>query len=265
MSVEAFFQREGERFLPTDRSRGPWDRESLHGRVISGLLAYAIEQRHGDEGFHPARLTTDMFRLAPHAPVEVATRVAREGNRIRVVDATMIAGGVEVARASVVLLRKAEQPPGQVWTPPSWDAPPPEQLPEPRYEGRPERALTWEPAWETRTVGEGGFGSLMQKRAWLRETVDFIEGEATSPFMRVAAAADFANPLANSGDAGLNFINSDVTLYLHRLPVDEWVGFEVMSHQSHEGVAVGECALYDREGPIGRSLVCAVAQVQRRR
>jgi acyl-CoA thioesterase len=263
MAGEAFFAREGERFLPGDRARGPWDRESLHGRVISGLLAYAIEQRHGDAAFHPARLTVDMFRLAPHAPLEVHTRAVREGKRIRAVDASMVAGGVEVARASAVLLRKAEQPPGHVWSPPAWDAPPPEQIAPPRYEGAPGRAATWDPAWETRNIN-GDFGSVGPKRAWLRETVDFIEGEATSAFVRVAAAADFANPLSNSGDAGLNFINSDVTVYLHRLPVDEWVGFEVTSHHSHEGVAIGECALYDREGAIGRSTVCAVAQVQRR-
>ena len=82
--------------------------------------------------------------------------------------------------------------------------------------------------------------------------------------MRAAAAADFANPLSNGGDAGLNFVNADVTLYLHRLPVGEWIGFEVASHQSASGVAVGECTLYDVEGPIGRSAVCAVAQIQRR-
>ena len=37
-------------------------------------------------------------------------------------------------------------------------------------------------------------------------------------------AADFTNPLANSGDQGLEFVNADYTLYLHRLPVGEWIG-----------------------------------------
>jgi len=41
------------------------------------------------------------------------------------------------------------------------------------------------------------------------------------------AAADIANPLANSGTNGLEFINGDITLYIARLPVDEWIGFEV--------------------------------------
>ena len=267
--AEAFFRRDGDEFVPGDAARGPWDRESLHGRVLSGLLGYAIEQRHGDPAFQIARLTVDMFRLAPHAPVAVETRPAREGNRIRVIDATMRVGDVEVARASAVLLRRTDQPEGTVWSPPDWDAPRPEDVPAPVREGR----FGFDAGWDTRNVvgsmgggpgGPGGPGAApVQKRSWMRSTIDFVEGEATTPFVRAAAAADFSNPLANSGDRGLNFVNADATLYLHRLPVGEWIGFEVASHESAAGIAVGECTLYDVEGAIGRSAVCAVAQVRR--
>ena len=90
------------------------------------------------------------------------------------------------------------------------------------------------------------------------------EGEPLTPFMRAAIAADFTNPFANSGEGGLNFVNADVTLYLHRLPVGEWVGFEVSGHHSAQGVAVAECTVYDEDGPIGRSTVCSVANTHRR-
>jgi acyl-CoA thioesterase len=103
-----------------------------------------------------------------------------------------------------------------------------------------------------------------QKRTWIRENRELIEGEALTPFLRAAVAADFTNPFANSGDAGLNFVNADITLYLHRSPVDEWIGFEVASHQSDEGIAVAECTLYDVQGAIGRSTVCGVANQRRR-
>jgi hypothetical protein len=39
-------------------------------------------------------------------------------------------------------------------------------------------------------------------------------------------------PFANSGDQGLQFINADIILYLRRLPVDDWLGFEVPGHLS---------------------------------
>src|SRR6266436_5307688 len=74
---------------------------------------------------------------------------------------------------------------------------------------------------------------------------------------RPAVAADFASPFANAGDQGLSYINSDVTLYLHRLPVKEWIGLEVVNHHATDGVAIGECFLYDQQGPSGASSIPA--------
>ena len=41
---------------------------------------------------------------------------------------------------------------------------------------------------------------------------------------RAALSADFASPLANSGPAGIDYINADLTLHLGRLPEGEWIG-----------------------------------------
>ena len=94
----------------------------------------------------------------------------------------------------------------------------------------------------------------------MSEVRDLVEGAPLTPFVRVAVAADFASPFANAGDHGLGYINSDVTLYLHRLPVQEWIGFEVVNHHATDGVAIGECFLYDQQGPIGTATVAALAQ-----
>src|SRR5437660_920867 len=158
MTNQPFFTRDRDAFIPTPVASGPWDPNSLHGRVIIGLLAFAIEQRHGADDFVPARLTVDMFRLPTLAPIEVTTKLIRDGLRIKVVE------------------------------------------------------------------------------------------------------ADFASPFANAGGHGLGYINSDVTLYLHRLPLQEWIGFEVVNHHATDGVAIGECFLYDQQGPIGTSTVAALAQ-----
>ena len=113
--------------------------------------------------------------------------------------------------------------------------------------------------WATRQIS-GGFGTVGQKRLWMSEVRDLVEGAALTPFVRVAVAADFASPYANAGDHGLGYINSDVTLYLHRLPVTQWIGFEVVNHHATDGIAIGECWLYDEQGPIGTSTVAALAQ-----
>ena len=97
----------------------------------------------------------------------------------------------------------------------------------------------------------------------MSEVRELVEGEALTPFTRVAVAADFASPFANAGDKGLGYINSDVTVYLHRLPKTPWVGFETINHHATDGVAIGECFLYDEEGPIGSAACAALAQSRR--
>ncbi len=249
-----FFERSGGSYLPGPHTRGPWSPDSLHGRLLAGLFAHVFERDHHEPPFHFARLTVDMFRMPRIAPIELESEVVRDGRRIRVVVGSMTSEGREIARATAVLLRRAENPPGTVWSPPSWDAPPPDELPVQKLEG-----TGWTPMWETRPIGGPTFGGSGRKRAWLRETHPLVAGELLTPFVRVAESADFTSPLANSGEGGLHFVNADITLYLQRLPRDEWVGFEVASHQSADGIAVGDCTLYDQAGPIGKSVVCAVA------
>src|ERR1700692_1176929 len=135
MTIQPFFTTDRDAFMPTKVANGPWDPNSLHGRVIIGLLAFVIEQRHGADDFVPARLTVDMFRLPPRAPVEIKTRLGRDGLRIKVIEADFLSGGVAMARASCQLLRKTENPQGTVWSPPNWDVPAPADIaapPDPR-------------------------------------------------------------------------------------------------------------------------------------
>ncbi len=254
MSNEPFYTRDGERFVPTQSARGPWDPKSLHGRVIIGLLAAEIERRHCEPGLIPARLTVDMYRLPDLSPVQVTTRVVRDGYRIKVIDAEFFSNGVSMARATAQLLRQTENPEGSVWSPRNWDVPKPDAIEPPA-----DRRAGMGGMWAMKPIS-GGMGFAGQKRTWMKEVRDLIEGVPLTPFVRVAGAADFASPFANAGDKGLGYINSDVTLYLHRLPRSEWIGFEVVNHGASQGVAVGECFLYDEEGPIGSSSCCALAQ-----
>src|SRR5690606_15579914 len=159
----------------------PWDPNSMHGRVLGGLLGRELEQRYCDDDFQFTRLTVDLFRLPPLEPVEVRSELVREGNRIRVADATVLCGGVEMARGRGVMLRRAEQPPGEVWRPPAWQVPLPDDLPEDR------RVYTLGGKWETRSISglnRDGFSGAAQKRTWLRELRDLVEGEPLTPFVR---------------------------------------------------------------------------------
>ena len=254
MQNPPFFTRDSGSYVPTTVARGPWDPNSLHGRVIAGLLGHAIEQRHGDPAFQPARLTVDMYKLPDLSPIEVTTKVVREGYRIKVVDAEFFSAGTRMARATCQLLRRTQNPPGAIWGPPNWEVPAPDSIPEPE-----DRRGGMGGMWTTRPIA-GGFGTPGPRRLWMSEVRDLVEGEPLTPFVRVAVGADFASPFANGSDAGLGYINSDVSLYLHRLPTTRWVGYEVVNHGASEGVAIGECWLYDEAGPIGTATVAALAQ-----
>lgn len=255
MKSQPFFTRDRGIFRAMEIANGPWDHKSLHGRVVVGLFGLVIEERHGAADFVPARLTVDMFRLPTiDAPIEVTTRLVRDGLRIRVVEAEFFSGGVSMARASCQLLRKTQNPQGRIWSPPNWHVPKPADIPPPT-----DPRLSLHGKWATRPI-EGRMGSLGPRRLWMSEVRELVDGLPLTPFVRVAVAADWASPFANAGEDGLAFINSDVTLYLHRLPVKEWIGFEVVNHHSTDGIAIGECWLYDEEGPIGTSTVAALAQ-----
>jgi hypothetical protein len=250
---QSFFEYDGESFRPTDRARGPWGHETMHGRVVAGLFARCFEEQYGDEDYQFARLTVDLFRMPTMDPVQIATERIREGRRIRVAQGVATIQGKEIARATVGQLRRGDAPAGFIWQPDDWDGPKPAELdPMPANDD-------WIPMWETRPIEGSSFAGTGQKRMWIRETQGLVAGEALTPFVRVAGAADIASPLVMSSDRGLQYVNADISIYLHRLPIGEWIGWEGWDHGSAEGVAQGECRIYDERGSIGRSVVCAVA------
>ncbi|HVI34292.1 acyl-CoA thioesterase domain-containing protein [Phenylobacterium sp.] len=254
MQNEPFFRIDGDHYVPTPASRGPWNPNSLHGRVIIGLLGHEIERLYGGPDYIPGRLTVDMYRLPDLSPVEVTTRVVRDGYRIKVIDAEFVSGGVSAGRATCQLLRRTEPTTGNVWKPDNWDAPKPADIPVPQ-----DPRMGMGGMWAMRPI-TGAFGTVGPRKTWMSEVRELVEGRALTPFTRVAVAADFASPFANAGDKGLEYINTDITVYLHREPTTEWVGFEVINHGSTDGVGIGECLLYDEAGPIGSAACCALAQ-----
>jgi len=260
VTVDAFTTAAGEgRYTIHPVSRGPWDANSLHARVLAGLFGHEVETRFGSEEFHCARLTIDLYRLPTLAPCQVTCKPIRDGNRIRVVELEYLSEGLSYARGTAVLLKHTENPAGRVWSPPDWDVKRPDEVPPSVQSG----VANWAPMWDMRPLSSRDPGQAARGQVWMREIRPLVEGVELTPFVRAASAADWANPGANWGSNGLEFINADITLYLHRYPRGEWMGFETSSHHSADGIAVGQSTMYDEDGAIGSSTVCAIAQRRR--
>jgi hypothetical protein len=252
--MEPFFTLSGEGLIPAAHARGPWAPGMMHGRLLGGLLARAIEADHAAEELTFARLTVDLFRSTPLTALKITTDRVRDGRRIRVVDATVSGGEGPVARASAVLLRSGGQPPGATWPPQTWDVPTPAELgPPDNRQGEPVFNM-----WRIDADG-GGWDDHQQRRCWLQETHQLVAGEDLSPFVRVALAADLASPLSHWSTSGLNFINADYTINLSRPAEGDVIGVEAAGHLSSTGIAAGRCTLYDLTGPVGFGTTSAIA------
>jgi hypothetical protein len=89
----------------------------------------------------------------------------------------------------------------------------------------------------------------------MRMRQPLIEGEQPSPLQRLLAAADTGNGVSATLDLSRYiFINVDLSVHLHRLPVSEWVCLDAITVPEPNGVGLADTALHDERGPIGRAL-----------
>jgi hypothetical protein len=245
--MEPGFTMRGDLLVPSSSAAGPWSNEMLGGRHVAGLMAWAVERDlESETDFRIARMTVDMFRPVPMQPLRVTTRKDRDGRRLRMVSVSVWDRDTEVSRASALLLAASEHPRSTPWAPEDSTMPDPESLDSGRYLP----AMSW----EFRTAIPLGRG---RGQVWIRELGPLVAGYQLSPLVRAVTASDFVNPLANSGEEGLQFINADVTVYLSRYPRGEWVGLEVVGHLGAEGVGIGAAWLCDADGRFGQCLTAA--------
>jgi len=262
---QALFVREGGAYVPTASAGGPWSPSHLHGGSPTGLLALLMEQAAADTGLRLSRLTVDLLRPVPAAPLMAEVTVVRAGRRLRVLQGTLHADGVEVCRASGLFLEQAGA-----------------EVPdfgrfergglEPRGD-RPVMALAdvggkrkdsgWTPRGLHTTArisvldGVGGEG---RGRVWMSLPIPVVAGEACSPLVRAATLSDFGNGIAQlrlAPDVGS--INSDLSLYLHRDPRGEWLGLDARARMQDNGTGLVDTTLYDEDGPVGRVLQATLA------
>ena len=67
-------------------------------------------------------------------------------------------------------------------------------------------------------------------------------------------AADSGNGVSATLDwRSFLFINTDLSVHLHRVPQGEWVCLDAVTLPEAHGVGMSDTKLFDERGPIGRA------------
>lgn len=251
----AFFLPDGDGFVATEATRGPWSPEHQHGGPPTALLVRAIERHPAlAPGMQVARLTVDFLRPVPIARLTCRAEAVRAGRSVQNLTATLFADGRPLVRATALLIRTAPVSLGERL--------PPEGRAEDRALRPPEETAPFQfpffrdlvgyhTSMETRWL-RGRFGGG-DAAVWMRQIVPVVEGEVPSPVQRLAVVADSASGVSVAVDpARYTFVNADLTLSLHRLPEGEWIGLDAVTTVEPHGVGLCRAALHDRRGPVGR-------------
>jgi len=250
MNGDALFVRNGDGYLAAALADGPWAQGALHGGAPAALLTHLLCGEMDGSGLALARLTCEFVRPTPRGPLRPRIEIIRPGRRVTLLDAALDdPDGREVTRARALFLATSalDAPPA--------DEPPPFPGPE---AGEPTDWTVARPMFATDAMQisfvEGRFREVGPATAWFRLRPEVLAGEPTRPLDRVAAVADFGNGIGSalSWDEH-TFINADLTVYIDREPVDEWIALRARM-QVHEGsVASAQSVLYDRRGRIGHA------------
>ncbi len=240
---------DGERFHATFSTTGPWFSDAQHGGPPAALLVRAFERCDPRPGTQLSRVTVEVLGRIPAGDVEVRAAVERPGRTIELLGAEMTAGGRTVLRARA--WRLADGDTAAVVTGDAAPLPPPEQAVE-----RPERPEGWLPGyldalewrWLTGWLGDPGPGV-----AWVRPRVPLVEGEETSGWQRLALVGDSANGIAAVLDVRRwLFVNTELTMHVHRAPEGEWVGVRAHTVIGPAGLGTVSAEVFDTAGHTGR-------------
>jgi Thioesterase-like superfamily len=251
---DAFYVPDGDGYLATELTRGPWDPGAQHAGPPAALLGRALEQLPDAGAFQVGRVTCEILRSVPIGPVAVSARILRPGRRVQLLEAELSGeDGEPLMRASAWRIRMAPvEIPSEAL--PAGDPPPgPEHGSEVDFFPT-GHELGYHSAMEVRFL-EGGFLEPGPATVWLRMRQPLIGGEQPSPLQRVLVTADVGNGVSAALDYHRYlFINVDLTVHLERMPDGEWVCVDAITLPQPNGVGTAESVLSDQRGRIGRAL-----------
>src|SRR3954452_4480933 len=220
--MDAIFSVNGDRVVTSPNAAGPWDSSMQHGSAPAALVVWAAEAIPTPQPMQIARVTIDLMRPVPVAPLRLGTEVLRGGRKIQLCAVRLLADGeVTVGATGLKMRRKVQSFPDDIVEPPL-DVIAPEQ-------SRVEPQNSPFGLGVTIRAARGRFGGPGPGAIWYRADRPLIEGSAISAAMRAAAASDFCNASSALDWQKWTFLNADLTVSMAREPVGEWILLDAFS------------------------------------
>lgn len=244
-------------FMPAEHAAGPWDPGALHGGAAAALIVRELQRVDGPAGLAVARLSFELLRPIPRAPLRVSTSVTRDGRRVQELAAELYAGDQLVCRAGALRISAAGADvaarAGDGAADPGVRAMPGPDAGEPRgFVIAHDPRDTFATAMEMRFL-DAPF-SLAPTRVWMRLRQPLLRAEQAGPLASLAATADFGNGVsAVLPFDSYVFINADLHVHLWREPQGEWIGLDARTILSSGGIATAASVVHDLEGPVGQA------------
>lgn len=245
----AAYRVEGDVAQATAHAAGPWHPGLQHGGAPASLVVWAAERAAAAGPMRVARLTVELLRPVPVAPLAMRVATLREGRKIQLVEVRLLHQGTEVVRGTVLKVRTAETPLPRGPVMPPLGAAAPAGLPATTGEFN----FGFAAGFELRRLTERG--KLGPARIWFRQHSAIVEGEPLSPAMRAAAVGDYSNGIATELPwSEWTFINADLTVSLGREPEGEWILSDAECWVAGDGTGLAMCRLADERGTFGRAV-----------
>ena len=237
-------------FEPTAATESPWASDAQHGGPPTALLAHVLRAAQDADGMRIARITNEFLGSIPRTPLTAQTSVVRDGRRIRLVEASLLADGkpVAIARAWQIATSGEGGIPAEGLV--SAAAPPlPDAMSREYFSGF--RHWGYGESIEWRWV-RGSFDSAGEAVVWARPRIPLVAGQPMHPLERILVVADSANGVSSAlSPSQWLFIPPSITVTLHRYPEGDWVYLSAVSTLAPDGLGSTLGTLGDPGGPIG--------------
>ena len=171
--TDAFFVPDGDCYVATEHTRGPWSSKHQHGGPPTALIAHVVERT--TPGFTIARVSVDFLRPVPIDRLGVRVETLRAGSKVQRLIGTLLHGDTPLAHATVTVVRPA---PVDIHMAPDAEPVPPPEAAAPFQFPFFRDSVGYHTAMESR-LARGRFGRG-RVAMWMRQRVPLLPDTPTS-------------------------------------------------------------------------------------